>query len=455
MTYVAVLSATGKKLQPTSAYKARKLLKNGRAIIHKYRPMFTIKLVDREDGYTQPIEFKVDTGYNHIGISIVSEKHEYVNEERILLINEVAKHNDKRRYHRSRNIRKRHRKCRFNNRRNTMVVKDGFAPSLRNKRDIHVSLYRHFLEVLPIKKATFEMGQFDTQVLKAVEEGKPLPEGTDYQRGERYSYATLREAVFSRDNYKCACCGKGIEDHKILAIHHLNYLKKDRSNRMSNLLTVCTDCHTSKNHQPGGKLYDLKPKIKNFKGATFMTSVRWDMLKKISQVNPDVVIEVTYGAMTKLKRQELNIKKTHSNDAYAMGDLHPNHRTDFVMYEKQRRNNRVLSKFYDAKYTDVRDGKIKKGAEIGCNRTNRRELRNSEKNERIYRGHKVSKGKVTTRKKHYSYRPGDIVLFNGKKYIVNGVNGGGKKVTLKGTKKEPVLSKVRLVKHTGGWKKSN
>ena len=36
MTYVAVLSATGKKLQPTSAYKARKLLKKGEKNMRKY-----------------------------------------------------------------------------------------------------------------------------------------------------------------------------------------------------------------------------------------------------------------------------------------------------------------------------------------------------------------------------------------------------------------------------------
>ena len=43
---VFVLSKTNKKLMPTSEYKARKLLKCGKAIIYKYRP-FTIKLTER------------------------------------------------------------------------------------------------------------------------------------------------------------------------------------------------------------------------------------------------------------------------------------------------------------------------------------------------------------------------------------------------------------------------
>ena len=56
---------------------------------------------------------------------------------------------------------------------------------------------------MPITDITLEMGNFDTQVLKAKEEGKPLPQGADYQHGGRYGIATLREAVFFRDSYKC------------------------------------------------------------------------------------------------------------------------------------------------------------------------------------------------------------------------------------------------------------
>ena len=90
---VFVLSNTNKKLMPTNEYRARKLLKSGKATIYKYRP-FTIKLTEREDGYTQLVEYCCDTGYQHIGISIKSHRHEYVNEERILLKNEAERHND-------------------------------------------------------------------------------------------------------------------------------------------------------------------------------------------------------------------------------------------------------------------------------------------------------------------------------------------------------------------------
>lgn len=449
---VFVLSKTNKKLMPTSEYKARKLLKCGKAIIYKYRP-FTIKLTEREDGYIQPVEYCCDTGYQHIGISIKSESCEYVNEQRDLLKDETEKHNDCRKYRRTRRSKLRYRKARWNNRKNNLICKDGFAPSIRNKRDRHIDIFKMYYDVIPISSAIFEMGQFDTQILKAMEESRPLPQGIDYQHGEQYGYSTLREAVFARDNYTCICCGKSaIKNKVILNIHHLGYRKGDRSNRMSNLATVCSNCHTSKNHQKGGRLYDLKPKLKVFKGATFMTTIRWDMFSKLKKTSPDVNFNMTYGALTKLKRKNCNIKKSHSNDAYCMGEFHPKHRNNFRHYKKLRRNNRILSKFYDAKYIDIRDDSIKSGKQIGCNRTNRRELRNSDKNERIYRGQKISKGKIIVRKQHYQYRPYDYIWYQGCRYVVKGVQDKGKRVALQGRLPIP-SNKIEKLVHSNGWAK--
>ena len=449
---VFVLSNTNKKLMPTNEYRARKLLKSGKASVYKYHP-FTIKLTERKDGYTQPIEYCCDTGYKHIGISIKSHKHEYVNEQRDLLKDETERHNDCRKYRRTRRNRLRYRKARWNNRHNNQICKDGFAPSIRNKRDIHINLFKMYYDICPITLATFEMGQFDTQILKAVENGNDIPQGIDYQHGEQYGYSTLREAVFSRDNYTCICCSKSsIKDGVVLKIHHLGYRTGDRSNRMTNLGTVCNNCHTSKNHQKGGKLYDLKPKLKSFKGATFMTMVRYDMFNKLKNITSDVDFHMTYGAMTKLKRKDCNVKKSHSNDAYCMGEFHPKHRTDFKCYQKLRRNNRILSKFYDAKYIDLRDGIVKFGKQLSCNRTNRRELRNSNIDEHIFRGQKISKGKTVVRKQHYQYRPHDYIWYQGNRCIVKGVQDKGKRIALQGRLPIPV-SKIEKSIHTNGWTK--
>lgn len=83
MNIVSVVTNTNKPLMPTSPYRARKLLSSGKAKIVKHRP-FTILLVNRSDGNVQEIEYKSDTGYLHVGISVCSEKREFVREQRDL-----------------------------------------------------------------------------------------------------------------------------------------------------------------------------------------------------------------------------------------------------------------------------------------------------------------------------------------------------------------------------------
>lgn len=160
---------------------------------------------------------------------------------------------------------------------------------------------------MPVTSITLEMGNFDTQLLKAIDEGRPLPEGADYQQGERYGIATLREAVFFRDDYTCQCCVRSIKDHAILHVHHIVYRSQGGSNRMSNLATVCERCHTPAEHQPGGKLWEWKPKLKSFRDAAFMNTVRWKLYENISREYPEISVRTTYGADTKERRRNLAI----------------------------------------------------------------------------------------------------------------------------------------------------
>ena len=162
MQSVAVLSRTGRKLMPTNAYRARKLLKSGRAGIECYKPVFTIRLTDRKEGAVQPVEYAYDTGYQHVGVSIKSEKHEFVHAQYDMPSNETERHNDCRKYRRTRRNRKRYRKPRFDNR--SKKNKD-MAPSLRHRMENQIRLFESFCRVLPITTATFEMGKFDTQLV--------------------------------------------------------------------------------------------------------------------------------------------------------------------------------------------------------------------------------------------------------------------------------------------------
>ena len=454
LTYV--LATDGSPLMPTyNIKKVRHMLKDGRAVIAGHKLGFTIRLTytlpEQDVPQTQETEFCEDTGYQHIGVSVKSAKHEYVHMQVDTLTDEKSHHDAQRRYRRTRRGRLRYRAPRFDNR--THSKKPGWiAPSLQHKKDIHVRLVSTFQKVLTIRDVYLEVGVFDTQVLEAKEKGLPLPEGSDYQHEARYGIATLREAVFYRDGYKCQCCGKGIKDGQVLRVHHIGYWKtpSDHTDRMGNLITVCTKCHTAANHKPGGKLFGWMPKIKPLTGAAFMNTVRWKIVQAVKDLDSSLTVHTTYGADTKLSRRDHSIVKTHANDAYCMGKFQPRHRNRERLLKKKRRNNRVLSKFYDAKYIDIRDGVKKSGSALSCGRTNRSESRNGEKNLRIFHGKKVSKGRIAVRKQRYPIQPGTVILYNKRKIAVLGTHGNGTKILLP-SKRDVSPKKVVAIYHAGAF----
>lgn len=448
---VFVLAMDGTKLMPTSPKKARILLKKKEAKIFKYDP-FAIKLTRESEHNVQGVEMCVDTGSKHFGISIKSNKHEYTHAQYDNLPDEKKKHEEKKRHHNSRKNRLRYRESRFDNR--VSNKKEGWlAPSLAHKKDNHLKTIKKYCEVCPITSITLEMGTFDTHAMRAYEQYSKILEGTDYQKGERYGFETLRAAVFYRDNYTCKCCEKTMKEGAIFNVHHIGYWKDDRTNRLSNLLTVCTKCHTPKNHQKGGKLYGFEPKTYNLSDAAYMNTVRKYLYLDVKKEFKDIEINTTYGVDTKLARKELHLNKSHANDAYSMGKYHPKHRTKEEHYIKRRRNNRALSTFHDAIYIDVRDGKKKKGKELSCNRTKRYQHRNSEKNERIYRGKKIAKGRVQIRKQYYSIKAGDQILYKGKRYHSRGMCNYGRYIKVGKNERLPSRD-IKVIYHANGWIKA-
>ena len=144
----------------------------------------------------------------------------------------------------------------------------------------------------------------------------PEIEGTDYQQGEAFGFYNTRYYVFARDNYTCQVCKKSKD--KILHTHHVLYKSKGGSDRAENLATVCDDCHTYENHQPGGILYEWmikKKKMKSYKEPPFMNAMRIRIFKKYPNAN------ITYGSITTPKRKELGLDKSHFNDAIAISGI--------------------------------------------------------------------------------------------------------------------------------------
>jgi 5-methylcytosine-specific restriction endonuclease McrA len=54
---------------------------------------------------------------------------------------------------------------------------------------------------------------------------------------------TLRKKVFERDNFTCQKCGIQDKTAKILEAHHIVPLFVNGEDELTNLITLCADCH--------------------------------------------------------------------------------------------------------------------------------------------------------------------------------------------------------------------
>lgn len=430
---VYVINFDGKALMPTSNAKARILLKNKKAIVKELKP-FTIQLTYKtETEYTQEVTLGIDSGYNNVGFSAITNNKELIVGELKLLQGMKERLLEKARYRKIRRSRLRYRKPRWNNRTKSKP-KGWLAPSLQHKLDSHIKFIDSLYKILPITKCTIEVANFDIQKMN-----NENISGVEYQQGDMMGFWNLREYVLHRDGHKCQnpnCKNKDKE--QILEVHHIKYKSLGGQDNKNNLICLCNKCHTSPNHKKGKFLYDWcieGKKVRGFKDATFMSMVRWYLVNQLKENHNN--INITYGYITKNHRIENKIEKTHYNDAFAIAKGINQSRNEKVFEVKQsRRNNRSLEKFYDAKYIDIRNGEKVSGGDLNNGRRTRNKNLNSE-NLHQYRGEKLSKGQRRIRKVRYFYQPNDLVRYEGKIYSVRGTQNGGKYIALNGVKKVP------------------
>ena len=327
---VYVLNRHGKPLMPCHPAKARILLKQGKAKVVQRTP-FTIQLLYGSSGYKQPITLGVDSGYKHIGLSAVSGKRElYVAE--IELRDNISKLlTERREYRRNRRYRKtRYRKPRFLNRRRP---EGWLAPSVQHKLDTHVKAVSQVASILPIAKVVVEVASFDIQKIK-----NPDISGEDYQNGEQKGFWNVREYVLFRDNHTCQIC-KGKSKDTVLEVHHIIPRSKGGTDRPDNLITLCRTCH-ERLHK-GEIKTTLKHKNNGFKPESFMSTIRWKVVYKLKGLGYSV--SHTYGYLTKSKRINLNLPKSHVNDAFVIAGGTNQERLDKCFFIKQvRKCNRKL-----------------------------------------------------------------------------------------------------------------
>ncbi|MDO9352909.1 MAG: RNA-guided endonuclease IscB [Solirubrobacteraceae bacterium] len=369
---VYVLNMRGYPLMPTTPRKARLLLKGGKAKVVRRTP-FTIQLTSATGETNQDITLGIDSGYEHIGISALTETKELYSAEVQLRTDLVKLNSERRQYRRARrNQNTWYRQARFDNRKKP---EGWLAPSIQHKLDSHLKLINKVKEFLPISRIDIEVAAFDIQKIK-----NPDISGTEYQNGVQKDSWNVREYVLHRDNHTCQAC-HGRSKDPILETHHI-ISRQIGGNSPENLLTLCQTCH--KKVSKGKLKLDIKLPV-GFKPETFMSIVRWKLVNILREAGN--IVTHTYGYITKSNRLALGIEKSHGTDAFIIAGGTDQIRARPYIGIQTRRNNRALQ-------------------------TNRIGF------------------KPSIRRKRYNFQPRDLVQFNSILYMVKGVFNYGSWIRL-------------------------
>ncbi len=293
---------------------------------------FTLQLLYGSSGYTQDISLGIDAGTHHIGVSATTEK-------AVLFEAEVKPRTDmqellatRQQFRRARRQRKtRYRKARCLNRKKP---EGWLAPSVQHKVEAHLKTFRMVQKLLPLKRVTIEVAQFDLQKIK-----HPELEGEAYQQGPQLGFWNVREYVLFRDGHTCQWC-QGQSKDTILNVHHIES-RKTGGDSPDNLVTLCETCHDAihRTHQE----QKITRKSASFRDASQMGIMRWRIYEQAKALFP--CVHLTYGYLTKHTRIMHELEKSHLVDARCISG-HPLARSDGTHYliKWVRRNNRQLHK---------------------------------------------------------------------------------------------------------------
>jgi len=291
---VFVVDAEGKPLLPTTPARARILLKKGRAKVYRMIP-FAIQLNRVVDNPAGEFTAAVDDGAKWIGIAVKGKK-EIVFAANVKLRQDVSrKVKERAMYRRNRRSRLRYRPARFLNRRRT---KDWLPPSIRYRKEVVLRVLNDLKKLLNITKVIIEQVKFDISSIVA---GRKLT-------GTRYEGKSFREKVLKRDNYTCQICGS----KENLEAHHIIPRSRGGANLVENGITLCRDCHKAVHE---GKIRITANVLSLEAPSVVQQGKLWLYRKLKGQFGK---VEITFGYLTKKRREKLGLSKDHYADACAM-----------------------------------------------------------------------------------------------------------------------------------------
>ena len=309
---VFVLNKNKKPLHPCSPAKARKLLKEEKAVIHKKYP-FTIRLKEKKAEPQKDYRLKIDYGSRYTGLSITKDNHVVWLAEIHHRTDIKKKLDDRRGHRRFRRNKLKYRQPRFLNR----ARKEGWIPPSLQSRVDHIQSWVHKIRrLVPLGHISYENVKFDTQLLQNAEIS-----GIEYQQGILTGYE-IREYLLEKFNRTCMYCGK---TDIPLEIEHIIPKSRGGSSRVDNLGISCHSCNQDKGNLTAEEFGypDIQKQVqKSLKDSAVLNATRWKVYDVLKGTGLD--IECGTGARTKMNRIRLGLPKTHYYDACCVGKSTPN-----------------------------------------------------------------------------------------------------------------------------------
>lgn len=346
---VFVLSKQKKPMDNCTPAKARILLREGFAVVHKQHP-FTIRLKDNAvHSQEKEYQIKVDPGSKKTGIALVDEDANAVffaelehRGERVVSL--LTTRRQTRRNRRTRELRYRkpkwgnsHKKKGSNFQADSPRPEDWLPPSIQSIEQNIVNFIKKLMRLSNVRSIALESVKFDTQKMEDASIS-----GVEYQQGKLQGYE-VRNYLLEKTGHTCQYC-RGASEDKRLEVEHIQPKSRGGSNRLSNLTIACRTCNVDKGnrslseylHELTGlrtklaktrtrhieRLLDSGKPYAPLRYAAWVNTMRHLLAEDLSKLVPHFVVGT--GGQTHYNRiQELKLPKEHYYDALAVAGLPP------------------------------------------------------------------------------------------------------------------------------------
>jgi RRXRR protein/HNH endonuclease len=178
---------------------------------------------------------------------------------------------------------------------------------------------KRFCARAPIIEIWIESVKFDTQLLR-----NPEIAGIEYQQGTLFGYE-VREYLLERFGQKCAYCDR---EDLALEIEHVHPKDKGGVGSIGNLTIACRPCNQAKSNQLLQEFLGHDPeraaKIREqllapLKDAAAVNATRYRIVEELQTLG--LPVRCFTGGQTKANRYRLVLPKTHWIDAACVGEL--------------------------------------------------------------------------------------------------------------------------------------